>query len=72
VTDLFEPTSDDDSVEEPEADPVDYETGEAKLLEDLSRWVRAGEPDIWPEPGVGEWPTTEEGSENPDGDSGDW
>jgi hypothetical protein len=71
VTDSFEPTSDDDSVEEPETDPVNYETGEAKLLEDLSRWVRAGEPDIWPESGVGEWPATDEEPEIP-GDDSDW
>jgi hypothetical protein len=69
VTDFFEQTSDDDSVEESKTDPVDYETGEAKLLEDLTRWVRAGEPDIWPESGVGEWPTTEEEPENPGNDS---
>jgi hypothetical protein len=69
VTDPFEPTSDDDLAEEAGADPVDYETGEAKLLEDLTRWVRAGEPDIWPERGVGEWPTTEEETENPSDES---
>ncbi|MBC7882357.1 MAG: hypothetical protein H7Y37_13615 [Anaerolineae bacterium] len=71
MTDPFEPTSDYDSGDQPEANSADYETGEAKLLEDLSRWVRAGEPDIWPEPGVGEWPTAEAEPENP-GDDGDW
>jgi hypothetical protein len=87
VTDPLKPTKDDGSAEEPDTDPVDpvdWKIGGDKLLKDLTDWVLAGEPDIWPEsgvyqppitgdepeiPGGSDWPTTSE-PEIPGG--GDW